>query len=344
MSKDSNKISIWKILIPTFIGMGVILYMFLKEFNIEDLKEIPFDGHSVFWIFVALCFMIGRDAGFTIRYRYLTEKVLSWKQCIKVTLLAEFGSAITPSVVGGSSMAVVFLSKEKIPVGKSTSMVFVTMLLDEMFFVVTFPILLLILPFQELFYAGSSLTTSVLVVFAVAYLVKVLLCVLLITGLFFKPQAVKWLMIKIFRLPFLRKWHYQAAMAGDDLIVSSRELRGKGFVYWRPLILSTILSWCSRYLVVNALFMAFFTVHDNLLIFARQFVMWIFMIISPTPGGTGLSEFIFKHYLGDFIPIASLIPVIILLWRLLTYYNYLFIGALIIPRWIQSKFSSQKES
>ena len=343
MNNSSTKISIWKILIPTFIGMGVIIYMFLDEFNLEDLKTIPLTGKTVFWIFIALCFMIGRDAGFVIRYRYLTEKVLSWKQCLKVTLLAEFGTAVTPSVVGGSSMAVVFLSKEKIPVGKSTSMVFVTMLLDEMFFVITFPLLLLLIPFDALFYAGSTLTTGTLIVFFVAYGIKILLCVLLIVGLFFKPQSIRWLMIKIFRLPFLNRWHYQAVKAGDDLVVSSREIRGKKIRFWAPLIFSTILSWCSRYLVVNALFMAFFAVHDNLIIFARQFVMWIFMIISPTPGGTGVSEFIFKHYLADFIPVMSLVPVIIFLWRLLTYYNYLFIGALIIPRWVQSRFGNKKE-
>lgn len=341
MSENSNKISIWKILIPTFIGIGVILYLFLDEFSLTDLKAIPFTGQTVFWIFIALCFMIGRDAGFTIRYRYLTEKVLSWKQCIKITLLAEFGTAITPSVVGGSSMAVLFLAKEKIPVGKSTSMVFVTMLLDEMFFVVTVPVLLLFIPFDKLFDMGTAMETSVIVVFSVAYLIKVLLCVLLIIGLFFKPQAVRWLIIKIFRLPFLNKWHYQAVTAGDDLITSSREIRGKKFKFWYPLILSTVLSWCSRYLVVNALFMAFFVVQDNLLVFARQFIMWIFMIISPTPGGTGLSELIFKHYLAEFIPIASLVPVIILLWRLLTYYNYLFIGAIIIPKWVQSRFGTK---
>lgn len=344
MSKSSNKISLWKILLPTFIGIGVIAYMFTKEFRFDDLKEIPLTGKTVFWIFVALCFMVGRDLGFTIRYRYLTEKILSWKQALKVTLLAEFGTAITPSVVGGSSMAVVFLSKEKIPVGKSTAMVFVTMLLDEMFFVVVFPILLILIPFHDLFYAGNALTTSVLVLFAVAYLVKVLLCVLLITGLFFRPQAVRWLIIKIFRLPFLNKWHYHAAAAGDDIIVSSKEIRGKKLSFWRPLILSTILSWCSRYLVVNALFMAFFDVGDNLLIFARQFVMWVVMIISPTPGGTGVSEFIFEEYLGDFVPVVGLVPVIILLWRILTYYNYLFVGALIVPRWVRDSFKKEEKN
>ena len=90
--------------------------------------------------------------------------------------------------------------------------------------------------------------------------------------------------------------------------------------------------------------MAFFDVGDNLLIFARQFVMWVVMIISPTPGGTGVSEFIFEEYLGDFVPVVGLVPVIILLWRILTYYNYLFVGALIVPRWVRDSFKKEEKN
>ncbi len=342
--EKSQSFSIWKILLPTFIGMGVIVYMLTREFNFADLKQISVTGHTVFWIFIAFCFMLGRDIGFTIRYRYLTEKQLSWKQCIKVTLLAEFGTAITPSSVGGSSMAVLFLSKENIPVGRSTAMVFVTLLLDEMFFVVTFPILLLFIPFHTLFSENTVFESGVLVLFIVAYVIKMLLCTILIIGLFFKPQVIRWLIIKLFRLPFFRRWHKSAVKAGDDLVISAREIRGKAFSYWFPLITATILSWCSRYLVVNAIFMAFFQVHDNLLIFARQFIMWIVMVVSPTPGGSGFSEFIFKQYLSEFIPLAGVVPLIILLWRLLTYYNYLFVGTLIIPRWVKRSFGRKEES
>ncbi len=343
MDKETQGFSIWKILLPTFIGLGVIIYMFSREFNISDLKQISVTGNTVLWIIIAFCFMLGRDAGFTIRYRYLTEKQLSWKQSIKVTLLAEFGTAITPSVVGGSSMAVVFLTKEKIPVGRSTTMVFVTLLLDEMFFVVTFPILLLCLPFHTLFADNTALGSGVLVLFVIAYVIKMILCTLLIVGLFFRPQTIRWLIIKIFRLPFLRRWHKSAVKAGDDIIISSREIRDKTSSYWVPLIAATILSWCSRYLVVNAIFMAFFEVRDNLLIFARQFVMWVVMVVSPTPGGSGFTEFIFKQYLSEFIPLAGIVPVIILIWRLLTYYNYLLVGALIVPGWVKKSFGKKDQ-
>jgi len=343
----SIKVSAWKILLPTLLGMGVVFYMLWSSLfqedngNLESLKEISITWNTVFWFFIALLLMVGRDLGFTIRYRYLTDKLLSWKQSIKVTLLAEFGSAVTPSTIGGSSMAVLFLAKENISVGKSTTMVFITMLLDEMFFVVTFPILLLFIPFDSLFLNISALETSILTLFIIAYVIKLLLCTCLITGLFFKPQAIKWLLLKIFKIRFLRKWQYAADKVGNDIILSSEEVKGKGISYWFPLIMATILSWCSRYLVVNALFMAFFPVEDHLLIFARQFVMWILMVISITPGGSGLTELIFDKYLSVLIIIPGLAPIIIFFWRLLSYYNYLFIGAILVPRWITNSFGKK---
>lgn len=332
------KFETWKIILPTVIGLGVIAYIFVKEFDWEQVKLIKLTWYSFLWIFIALCFMVGRDAGFTIRYRYVTEKKISWKTALKITLLAEFGSAITPSSVGGSAMAILFLSKEDIPVGKSTAMVFINTLLDELFFVVAFPILLIFIPFGTLFSDTSALRTSVLALFIVAYILKLALCIVLIVGLFFKPQFVRWLIIKLFSLPGLRRWNTAAVKAGDDLVISANEVKNKKISFWLPLIIATILSWCSRYLVVNAILMAFFPVTENLLIFARQFIMWVVMLISPTPGGSGFSEFIFGQYLSEFIPLAGVVPVIILIWRILTYYNYLFAGALIVPGWIKKSF------
>lgn len=339
MKEDSKKsFSKWTIMLPTALGIGAIAYMFQKEFNFSDLHLISFNTQFFVGLLCALLFMVGRDAGFTIRYRYLTEKKLSWGKCLKVTLLAEFGSAITPSTVGGSSMAILFLTKEKIPVGQSTTMVFITILLDEMFFITTFPILLLFIPFHELFYSGNYLTNSVLFLFAIAYALKVIICALLIIGLFFKPISIKYFLFQVFKIKPLRRWQKQIVKVGNDLITSSNDLKGKTYTFWLPLIFATILSWSSRYLVINALFMAFFHVENQLLVFARQFVMWVVMLISPTPGGAGLSEFIFNQYLANFIPVAGFTPIIILLWRLLTYYNYLFIGAFLVPKWIKKSF------
>ncbi len=59
-----------------------------------------------------------------------------------------------------------------------------------------------------------------------------------------------------FKIPFLRKWRFQAAQAGDDIIITSAEMRHKSFSFWARASLSTWISWTSRFLMVNFLIYA----------------------------------------------------------------------------------------
>ena len=60
------------------------------------------------------------------------------------------------------------------------------------------------------------------------------------------------------------------------------------------------------------------------------------MLGSPTPGGSGVAEFMFTDFLGEFVH-KGLAPSLGILWRLVSYYPYLVIGAFILPRWIREK-------
>ena len=82
--------------------------------------------------------------------------------------------------------------------------------------------------------------------------------------------------------------------------------------------------------------------HEHFLVFARQLVMWIALLVSPTPGGSGVAEFMFDKFLGEFIPIAGLSVALALLWRLVSYYPYLAIGALVVPKWLNDKFGKKR--
>jgi len=61
------------------------------------------------------------------------------------------------------------------------------------------------------------------------------------------------------------------------------------------------------------------------------------MLVMPTPGGSGFAEAVFSEYMAEFIPIGFIV-VMALVWRLLTYYPYLLIGAFLLPKWIKEKF------
>jgi hypothetical protein len=283
-----------------------------------------------------------------IRIRILSEGDLNWRQAFRVIMLWEFTSAITPSTVGGTAVAVVFLHKEGITVGRSTSIVLATSFLDELYFVILFPVILLIVGGDILFTTslqgtGIALLNNLVFVAIAGYLIILAWVLLVGYGLFIDPVKIKKTIIWIFGLPLLKRWKDSAVRAGDDIIESSHELKRKPFIFWIKAFTATFLSWTSRYWVVNCILVAFFTINNHFLIFARQLVTWIMMIISPSPGGSGFAELILGRYISDAIPadpayIQSLALAIAIIWRIISYYPYLIIGASIVPGWIQKNF------
>ncbi len=345
----TEKISPYKIIYPVVIGLAVVSYMLYKEFDVTAFQHITFTWHSVWWLVVAVMCMFVRDFGYVVRIKVLSDGRLSWISAIRIIFLWEFTSAVTPSAIGGTSLAILFVNKEGIKVGRSSAMVMATSFLDELYFILMFPVILLCVCQSELWDmpgVNQGVTTG-LIWFAVGgYSVKLVYLILLSYGLFRNPRGLKFLLMKCFRLRILRKWRYSANEVGSDIVRNSYELRHKPFSFWLKTFGATFFSWTARYWVVNALLMAFWAGKygwgEHFLIFARQLVMWIMMLVSPTPGGSGFAEFVFKEYLGEFLPGAGLAIAMAILWRLITYYPYLFAGVFIVPKWVAKHFSSNK--
>lgn len=337
-----------RIVYPILIGIAVVVYMITKEVNSETLSLIELSWQSLFWLFLALVMMLIRDLGYMARLRILTDKKFSWRKSFRIIMLWEFTSAITPSAIGGTSVAILYLNKEGLKVGRSSAVVMSTSFLDELYFILMFPILILFLDINQLFMtdaADHSMWLNSLLYFALlGYLVKTLYFVVLTYGLFWNPRGLKWLLLWIFKLPVLRKWKRGANQAGSDIIESSNELRRKPFSFWLKAFMATFWSWTARYWVVNVILLAFmfqgYNFTEHIMIFARQLVMWIMMLVSPTPGGSGFSEWVFTKYLGEFLPSAGVAATIALVWRMISYYPYLIIGVFILPKWIKKHFRS----
>ena len=342
----ASRISPWKMIYPILIGVGVVAYMIYDSFDVKAFDVVRFTWNSVFWMFIAILFMVFRDVGYIIRLRILTDKDFTWRQALRVIMLWEFTSAITPSAVGGTGLAIIYVNKEGIGIGRSSAVVMATSILDEIYFIIMFPLLLLFLNAEKLFFIedGSSFSSSFLYFAVIGYSVKLLYTLLLSYGLFKNPHAIKKIIVGVFKLRFLKRWKNGAEKAGNEIIDNSKELKKKPFSFWLKAFAATAFSWTSRYWVVNALFLAFFVVDDHVLLFARQLVMWIMMLVSPTPGGSGFTEYVFTEYLGDFLPAVGGIAIVMAtLWRLVTYYPYLFIGAVIVPSWVRKKFVTKEE-
>jgi len=343
---DKKTFSIWKVLLPVAIGLGVVAYMFWEDAKKENLAEvwnhIDFTPRAWFCIGLAFLFMFGRDFGLSWRFRALTDHELKWTQAFKVDFLCEFTSCITPSAVGGSSLGMVFLNSQGIEFGRATTLMMTTLFLDELFFVIGCPLVVFLTPAHEIFASGgASFSHGIKLTFWFVYACLFVWTLILFTGIIWKPEWIRKVIGKVFSWRLLRKWQESAVALGDNMVATSKELRTKPFYFWLEVFGGTALSWTSRYLVVNALFLGFLSQDDpwQWVIFARQFVIWVVLMISPTPGGSGLSEWLFSEYYGDLVPTAGLALILAIFWRVISYYVYLIIGALIVPGWLKSTIS-----
>jgi uncharacterized protein (TIRG00374 family) len=339
-----SKINGTRIFFAVLIGLGIVAFLLIKDFNKDAFKQMPITFSAIMFLLLAVLFMVFRDLGYIIRIRILTKNDLSWRQAFRVIMLWEFSSALMPSAVGGTTIAMLFINKEGINLGRSTAVVMATSFLDEVYFIIMFPLLLLTIKISRLFDVGNEFLWFAVI----GYSLKLLYTIVLSYGLFVNPRGLKWLLLLLFKLPFLRRFRYNAHLTGSDIVTSSKQLKKEKFRFWFNSFLATCFSWTSRYLVVNALMLAFFVVSDHFLLFARQLVMSNMMLLSPTPGASGVSELIFTQYLGDLIPVSAAVigsvsALLALLWRLISYYPYLIIGTIIIPRWLKVSFGRKKK-
>ena len=118
--------------------------------------------------------------------------------------------AISPSTVGGTALAVIFIHKEGITVGRSTSIVLATSFLDELYFVIMGPLLLLIVGKEMLFTTslqgtGAAIFNNLLVVSIIGYTIILAWVLLVGYGLFINPDKIRKIIISIFKAANTKK-------------------------------------------------------------------------------------------------------------------------------------------
>jgi uncharacterized protein (TIRG00374 family) len=305
----------------------------------DTLRKIDWTGTALLFFLLAIVCLGVRVFGYVVRLRVLSSGQFSWRQSLNIVLLWEFASALTPSVVGGSAVAIFFLNREGMNLGKSTAIVMVTAMMDEFFYIFMVPVVLLLVGGASLFPEGwqSTLfgfTFTAEGIFWVGYSFTFFLLLTLIFAVFINPRAFRFILLKMFSLPFLKKWKYRIVAWGNDLMITSAELKGKPLSYWLKGIAATFTSWTSRFLLLNCLLMMVAPGIDNIVAYAKQLVMWMIMLLSPTPGSSGVAEFAFYEFFGGSMVPFTVVGLLAILWRLLTYFPYLFAGVITLPRWL----------
>jgi len=349
-----DNFSLRKILIPIFIGILVTVILMFRNVDWNTLENIDWSGHLLIWLLIATIILGMRHLLMMLRLKILTSNRLNWRQCFELVSIWELGSAVTPSTVGGTAVGMFLLAKEKIKAGESIAMIMFMIVWDTLFFVLGIPLITLIGGWGVLSPAmalGTSIDWVFLTPFMLAYVFVMFYLFVLVYGLFINPKSIKYILVKVMSLPLLKRWKHKAVQMGDDMLIASEGIRQKSWNYWLGTGLTTFASWTCRFFILNAVFVAFGISVQHLILFGRQLIIYILMIASPTPGGSGVAEWIFGEFLYDYFPaemgaegivaVSGLWVLVAFMWRLLSFYPYLLIGVAILPAWLHRVFGKK---
>ena len=340
-NQSGNYVWIGKTATPDLSNAGEFQFQKNGDYELDTigntLRNIRWTSSSYLWLLAVILGIVGMDFFYIVRIRILTKKSLSWFRSTVVILLWEFASALSPGVVGGAAVAMFILNREKITLGRSTAIVIITAFMDNLFYIVMIPFVFLFIQPSVLFPSTMESAQSVEMVFWSGFAIILIVCLFLFLTLFFLPKLATQFLKKVFSIPFLSKWKPKAVQTGLDLEIAALELKQEKINFWTSTFMATLASWISRYLVINFILNAFLELRfiDNIVLLWKQLVLWLFMLVSPTPGASGVAEYAFGELLATFSASTILIASLAIMWRLISYFPYLFIGAFILPRWLK---------
>ncbi len=327
------------------IGLLVVMGMMVREFDVDALRKVDLSPGFFLGVGMAVLLFALQNLALTLRFRHLCKGKLTLSQSFRINVLCEFTSAVTPSAVGGSGLAFIYLNREGVSMGRSVFTMFAALLADEAFLAISSFLLYLLVPSDVLFCMADNMGVHVEVghewikggihlIFLGSTLIVAVWTTILYLLLLHRPQLLGWVLKWCCKIPFLRRFQAKVEKFSQDMTMASKEAKQEGYTFWTQLMGYTSMAWLSRFAIVVAILLAFHVDGNMLVAWSRQWVMWMISILSPTPGGSGVAELMFRLYYSDFLPDASIAILAAMLWRLIFYYPFLIMGALALPRWI----------
>lgn len=337
-------VSRWKISLAVAIGVGVSAYLIATTFKPGPLLSITFSSRLLIGLIAAALTVVVRDFAFMYKIRLSTGEVLSWKKTLQLIIMWEFGAAITPKL-GEVAFTLYILKKSGLSYGRSMAAIMLNAFLDNLAFIVLFSTLYLIIGSKILVVSAACpdlLNHAVMqklryaANFAwIGYVAMLSLSLFLFAAIFIIPKGTHKFFSALARLGFLSRVKNKLQHFADEIQVTSHEYRQKGFGFWLRMCIATLVNWSARYALANALLFAFSDVDLNMLeVHARQYVLWVFIIIPTTPGASGVAEIMFMALNCEFIP-TGLGAAVTTVWRMYSYYLYLIAGMLILRKWVK---------
>ncbi len=273
------------------------------------------------------------------KIRFLSGKMLSWAGAFRTILAWDFASAVTPSTIGGAPIATYTMTKEGIKLGESTAIVLYGVLLDQLWFALAIPILLISGIYYDIVPSDIGLIgeTSMIIL----YIGLLSYATLLAYGVLINPAAIKKVVNFLFKLPFLRRFQDKINAETDNLEEYALQLRSKPFGFLLKAFALSTLSWLCRVALIPIVILSLLPAPEILSIL-RSLAMNLAFLVVPTPGGSGGIEALFVLFQGPLIQTKAFIGLAVFLWRIISYYLSIALGMFAVTWYINKTVSDHK--
>lgn len=269
-------------------------------------------------------------------YMYKRESLL---QSIKVGIIGLYYSALTPSSTGGQPMQVVYMRRNKIPVGTSTCIVCIKFVVYELS-LCTIYIIGMIIRGSDYYHNNNEAFWLALLGFAIN-LAAVFFIILTIVNKKLVLKVGSWVIRVCSRIKIIKKKeqtleNFERTI--DDYhtaasYISRYKLRALGSY------LISFVNLSFLFVIPYLIYLSFgYTQYSIFDIFIMESFLFLAVSFFPLPGAAGASEGGFMLFFGPFFGAATLVGMLI--WRFLTYYLMLIVGSLLVV--LDELFSMRK--
>ncbi len=321
-------------------ALGLVVTAFIMLFTsdrgtLAQLRDFPLWCLSVMCAMVGvawLCagtrlWLIARSMGYGFRYRDM----------LTMGLASEFGVAASPAGVGGAAVRMGYLHRAGVPMHSALTIFAADSVLDTVFFLLLCPITIVVMvhdpswwgiardglkmgPGTPLLLAGGALLILLVIRFWSAIIRRIDRAVVRVPGSRRFRLPARWR-----HLQHMLKRTVHRAWTGTHFL-----LRSRPWVLLVSLALSG-MQWVCRYGILPLILFVFHTARNPVPLLLLQGFLFALALLLVLPGGGGGIELLTTAVLRYFVPL-SLVGVVVLIWRLFTYYLYLLVGGAVFAR------------
>ncbi|HRO09206.1 MAG TPA: lysylphosphatidylglycerol synthase transmembrane domain-containing protein [Saprospiraceae bacterium] len=254
--------------------------------------------------------------------KFLKEKI-SYRTLLKIVITSELASALSPTAIGGAPVKAALLLNYGFSAGSAGFLLTYGVVEDILFYttgilLATFLSIGVISDIEHVLHTFfAQHTWMILIIITTLTLYIYLTKTRQIPAPFriwtYLPAGFKNKYLR-FRIKALDSWkdmksNFQRAFASGKLVMVTS-------------LLLLFMQWMAKFSVLLIILHAFGISFEPLQVYLRQWVVYVTMLLVPTPGATGGAEASFLLIFGKSIP-AELSFLITSLWRLFTYYMVL---------------------